>query len=337
MIGDYRATAAVLERELGEHPGDLELMVNVVVAHTKAKQHDRAAFFAERYIGAGGTDPTGFAALSDSFVAAGDLVRAKEYGEMTLASKDARARAPPQPRLRPTPGAAEKRRVIGFSLWGSHPRYLRGALHNALLAPRLYPGWTCRFFVEPAVDGALRDALCEAGAEVVVDPRTDLPHRLCRRFEVADDPEVGLFVSRDCDSVISEREALAVAEWIASGKRFHIMRDWWSHLDLIQAGMWGGTAGAIPSIKDLIDAYRPGLVETAHWDQWFLRDTIWPLIRDDVLVHDRLFDLFDARRFPGPEPAGERHVGENECAARNAEQAAFLTPWKERLPCLRLA
>ena len=33
------------------------------------------------------------------------------------------------------------RNVIAFSLWGSNPRYLRGALTNATVARYLYPGW----------------------------------------------------------------------------------------------------------------------------------------------------------------------------------------------------
>jgi hypothetical protein len=335
-VGDFAATAGVLERALGDYPGNLDLLLNIIVAHAKARQRERAAHYAEEYIRLGGTNPMGFAALCDAFAVAGDAVRAKHYGEKTLAIKDAQACGQPARQLHPTPGAAGKRKIISFSLWGDHPRYLRGALHNALLAPLLYPGWTCRFTVEPSTDISLLDALREAGAEVRVDHRTDLPNRLCRRFLVSDDPDVGHFLSRDCDSVISERESLAVAEWIASGKRFHVMRDWWAHGDLILAGMWGGTAGALPPMAELLASYRPGVMETAHWDQWFLRDSVWPMIRDDVLVHDRFFDLFGARRFPGEVPAGKRHVGENEYAARPAPQAAFLRPWAERVPSLQL-
>jgi hypothetical protein len=51
---------------------------------------------------------------------------------------------------------------------------------------------------------------------------------------------------RDADSVLNLRERLAVDDWLASGRWFHIMRDWWSHTDLVLAGMWGGVAGVLP-------------------------------------------------------------------------------------------
>ena len=54
--------------------------------------------------------------------------------------------------------------------------------------------------------------MAEEGAELVHDPSgdTDIRHLLCRRFLVSDDPDVGCFMVRDCDSVIGEREASAV-------------------------------------------------------------------------------------------------------------------------------
>ena len=40
------------------------------------------------------------------------------------------------------------RRVIAFSLWGSNPKYVIGAIRNAELAERLYPGWVCVFYID---------------------------------------------------------------------------------------------------------------------------------------------------------------------------------------------
>jgi len=42
------------------------------------------------------------------------------------------------------------------------------------------------------------------------------------RFWAADDPEVGIMLSRDCDSRISDREIAAINEWLESDKDFHI-------------------------------------------------------------------------------------------------------------------
>ncbi len=38
-------------------------------------------------------------------------------------------------------------------------------------------------------------------------------------------PQVDVWVSRDLDSRFSDREAAAVAEWLASDEPFHAMRD----------------------------------------------------------------------------------------------------------------
>ena len=51
------------------------------------------------------------------------------------------------------------------------------------------------------------------------------------RFETIDDPDVEINMSRDTDTRILLREKLAVDEWLASGKTFHIMRDHPHHIN----------------------------------------------------------------------------------------------------------
>ena len=53
------------------------------------------------------------------------------------------------------------------------------------------------------------------------------------------DPTVETFVVRDLDSLISQREADAVDEWLRSSKRFHVMRDAPQHKALFLGGLWG--------------------------------------------------------------------------------------------------
>jgi hypothetical protein len=163
-----------------------------------------------------------------------------------------------------------------------------------------------------------------------------MPQRLSRRFAVADDPAIGRFLVRDCDSVVNQREARAVEEWIAGGKPFHIMRDWWTHTDPILAGMWGGIAGVLPSMRTLLGAYKPKHLETPNWDQWFLRDSVWALVRDSATIHDRFFASRNAEPFPGDIPDGNLHVGQDEFAVRRKVQKAILGDWLEKLPILKM-
>jgi hypothetical protein len=164
----------------------------------------------------------------------------------------------------------------------------------------------------------------------------DLRHLLTRRFQVADDPEVGRFMVRDCDSVVNKREAAAVAEWIESGQPFHVMRDWWTHTDPMLAGMWGGMSGVYPNLGERLAAFLDEKPFNSNWDQYFLREEVWPAIREHVVVHDRCFSSHRAQPFPTPTPDGLEHVGQNEYAGDKQAQAERLAPFGKRIPALKL-
>jgi hypothetical protein len=50
------------------------------------------------------------------------------------------------------------------------------------------------------------------------------------------DPNVDVFISRDSDSVILQREVDAVDEWLRSNYTFHVMRDHPFHFAAILVG-----------------------------------------------------------------------------------------------------
>lgn len=197
------------------------------------------------------------------------------------------------------------RNIISFCLWGDNPTYVTGAIHNARIAPHLYPGWTCRFYCDPSVPADALDMLRTAGSQVhmVTDPALQAIRPMWR-FLVSDDPNVDRFICRDTDSRLNGQELNAVDAWIKSGKRFHIMRDHIYHMEIILAGMWGGVAGVIPDMRGLL------LKSTKHFDnrfgdQAFLMEQVWPLIRQDHCTHDSVYgfhgtDFPDAYRLPRP-------------------------------------
>ena len=51
------------------------------------------------------------------------------------------------------------------------------------------------------------------------------------------DASVDIFISRDIDSVILEREVEAVNQWLLSNFTFHLMRDSPSHGEVVLAGL----------------------------------------------------------------------------------------------------
>jgi hypothetical protein len=104
------------------------------------------------------------------------------------------------------------------------------------------------------------------------------------RFESIDDPEVEIMMSRDTDTRFTLREKLAVDEWLSSNKLFHIMRDHPHHNFCILGGMFG--TKKIPQFSNwmkIMKLYKK--TEDRMYDQDFLRDYIYPLIKDNCIVH----------------------------------------------------
>jgi hypothetical protein len=130
------------------------------------------------------------------------------------------------------------------------------------------------------------------------------------RFLALDDSQAHRVLFRDADSVISQREAEAVNEWLTSGKRFHIMRDWGSHTELMLAGLWGMVAGSLPPLDKLMARFMSAPLESRHFaDQYFLRKYVWPYARTSLMQHDSVFGFMDGVPFPGGARPNDFHVG----------------------------
>lgn len=204
------------------------------------------------------------------------------------------------------------KRIISFSLYGDLPLYTQGAIENAALVPAVYPGWTARFYVDDTVPKSVMTALATHGAEVerIQHPEEFGPYSgMYWRFLVAADESVERFIIRDADSRINTREAAAVADWIASGKRFHLMRDSIAHQILILGGMWGALGRSLPHAEQLIKTY--GRFVGYGDDQDFLKNIVFPLMEGDYLCHDDRNFFGDAVPFPPHPPMhGTSYVGE---------------------------
>ncbi len=338
QLENYDVASKVLERGLALFPDHPMILLSLGSAYARWRKAAPAIPLLEKFMAQGHNDCSAYDALAMSYALTGDRVRARLMGTLSLTEKDALTKARRgTPALNPLPQRNGARDIIAFTLFGSHPRYLRGALQNVLAARDNYPGWTCRFYVDDSVDPTFVQVMTDEGAEMVIDPSDDrdVRHLLCRRFLVSDDPTVGRFLVRDCDSVVNEREAAAVAEWIASDLPFHAMRDWVVHTDPMLAGLWGGIAGVFPDMAGAVEQFRKSVPLNTNWDQYFLRDQVWPAIRDRIMVHDRCFTAHATRPWPTPDPP-VMHVGQNEYATDKAGQAASLAAFAERITALAL-
>lgn len=315
--------------------GQIQSLTNALIVARKAKQAvsatDRKNLLALAEKAAEKSNdsveaPELFDVLCHNLGEWGDIKAAAKWGEKSLRLKDAAQSKSFDlvDRSRPKFDFGQpSRNVIAFSLFGKKPRYLTVSLENAKACRYVYPGWICRFYVDKSVPQEALAALAAQGAQVCMMPQlhdSKTASGLFWRFLVASDPNVDFFMIRDADSLISVREKNAVDEWVASNCDFHVLRDFYTHSELILAGLWGGVAGRIPNINDMINAYhaakKPKKIGVHNHDQLFLRTKIWPTIKASLMQHDSVFCMDgkdpNIRNFPSVgalQP--ERHVGQN--------------------------
>lgn len=201
-------------------------------------------------------------------------------------------------------------KIIAFSLWGKEPKYCIGALKNALLTEKIYPGWISRFYCGKSVpEMYIKQLKAIKNCEVVLMEELGDWRGMFWRFYPCSEENVDVMLSRDCDSRLNTREKKAVDEWLNSDKSFHIMRDHPWHGTEILGGMWGCKGGKLNGMKEMIDDYIKG--DFWQVDQNFLKEKIYPLIKDDCFVHDEFFNYNIYKKTFPTKRKGQEFVGES--------------------------
>jgi hypothetical protein len=181
------------------------------------------------------------------------------------------------------------KKIISFSLWGTNSIYNIGAIRNAELAKDIYPEWICRYYVGKSVPSEIIEKLNSFDNTEIIFMDTDGDWTgMFWRFYPASDNDVDVVIVRDCDSRLNLREKHAVDEWLNSDKGFHIMRDHPAHGTEILGGMWGSKKGVVTEMEPLIKEYVKG--DFWQVDQNFLREKIYPSVKDNSMVHDEYFE-----------------------------------------------
>ena len=190
------------------------------------------------------------------------------------------------------------KKVISFSLYGKQPKYTMGAVANARHASMAYPGWTCRFYVAADVPKGIVSRLLAHGAEVVNMGQHFGHEPASWRLFAAFEPENEIVIFRDSDSRFVKCELVMVNEWLASGKKFHVMRWDYSHDVSVMAGLWG-LRGHIPELRGPVEKF---LESTNSWlrgaDERFLHKNLTPKMKGKVYVNE-LYSLKPRRCFIG--------------------------------------
>jgi tetratricopeptide (TPR) repeat protein len=319
---DPAGASRALSDALEHFPHDAALHENLGVCLLTSGQPGEAVAACRRALDLGSTSPNVHDCLCDALNQLGQIDAAVAAGRAALLAKDqlfgsrtplARVPDAPPPPFNPNNPAEN---VIAYSLWGNEQRYLVPLLENVRILPHLFPAWSIRVYYDTSVN---HDYVLDLGRrgvqlrQMILAAGQPAHRRLLWRFEAIRDPSVKRFLIRDADSLLSVKERVAVDDWLRSERWFHAMRDWYTHTDLMLAGMWGGVGNVLPAPTDLFRARSGWRVENNHVDQDLLSDTVWPIVRDSILIHDSVFTgTLGSVPFPpfGALPAGS-HIGQN--------------------------
>jgi hypothetical protein len=175
-------------------------------------------------------------------------------------------------------------KIISYSLYGTNKRYTINALVNLELCKKFYPDWKVYLHYDVSVPSVIIKELQKFDNCILIE-KTGIHHgRMWWRLLGYDYGDI--FISRDIDSHVTEREVDAVEEWLNSSKHLHIMRDHSGHNKKIQGGMFGiKKSERLLSMKDII-GNRIYLHQNYGDDEEFLSTTIYSMFLGDMMVHD---------------------------------------------------
>jgi hypothetical protein len=223
----------------------------------------------------------------------GEYEQSKQLGCAALLEQDAQARLL----------ANINKKVVAFSLFGTEPVYGEGAILNAAAIKQWLPEWEMRVYHDDSISQHLIKRLQQGGAHTIHARDVGIGHwpGTFWRFHAVSDPQVNKILFRDADSVIGPREVSLIDEWLASPQPFHVIRDWYTHVELILAGLWGAHAPYLADMSSLIEQYVGHELEHSRSDdQLFLSKYIWPRIHQYTLVHDSVHRVLGAQEIAYP-------------------------------------
>jgi len=196
-----------------------------------------------------------------------------------------------------------KKRVVSLSLYKAPSdwetsmgtnfnKYVNGLFENINLIKEFYPDWHIYLYHNQDFDVTeLVNKVNYDKFETKLITDTSIS-AMQWRFLPNDDEDVELFIVRDADSRITQREKTSVEEWIKSGKILHIMRDHPHHTYSILGGMWGMARQPEFNISESVIKYNieKGYNHTQNWfDKWwdmnYLRDVIYPKYINDSFIN----------------------------------------------------
>ena len=199
------------------------------------------------------------------------------------------------------------RKAIAYSLYGDKPIYCESMVLNAQFRQHIYPDWEMLVYHDDSVPAHVLHRLEKLNVILLHVVAENISHwrGTFWRFLALERLEYDVVIMRDADSLLSEREKMLVNDWLATGKPFHVIRDWYSHTNLILAGLWGARNGLLSAIRTWVNQYHADNtpLHPTHADQLFLEQYIWYRIQSACTHHSSAFQAASSTWLPElPQP-----------------------------------
>lgn len=169
-------------------------------------------------------------------------------------------------------------KIVSTSAYGNDDRYIIGAIRQFELTQHFYPGWEYRLYTD---DKTKFESIADRANIIEVKEGHGVFWRFLPMFE----DETHTVIVRDSDGRITLREQMAVNEWVESDFKFHTFRDHEAHYEFPVIACAFGYKGKLPAkILSIMNEY---MLNTNYYtnDQVFLRDVVFPFVKDTALIH----------------------------------------------------
>lgn len=205
------------------------------------------------------------------------------------------------------------RKLVSFCVWGKSDLYNLGLLENALIMPKIFPGWIMHVIYTSTANQKIINELSKlhwVELEMFKEPNHSKNTML--RFLPGMQPKNDVVIFRDSDSRLLKRDYLAVMDWLNNtDKKVHLMRDHSANKFRIMAGLWGVRDGIIAKpeiVQKFYDYYKNPEFKQWTIDQVYLQKYIYPLIEDTTCIHAS-FNQFEPWALPFPKECPPRKYG----------------------------
>ena len=179
--------------------------------------------------------------------------------------------------------------AISFCIYGSNIKYCKGMVENLELIKKNMPDVLAFIYVGIGVpENYIKIYESYSFARLFYTNKPGA-YNMVARFFAIDEENVDIMIVRDADSRVHNRDRWIIKNFINSTYDSHTIRDHPWHTTQIMGGLFGIKKSGFPyNMSELYREYNPNEDVSNisyQYDQTFLRNIIYPLIKDKMIVY----------------------------------------------------